>query len=47
MAHSVIDMAHISAEQNRINNFITRLQEQWIEPEPDEKGNDLDPFHRS
>jgi hypothetical protein len=44
MAHSVIDEAHIAAQQNRINNLDMRLHKQWIEPEPEETGNKLWPF---
>jgi hypothetical protein len=33
MAHSVIDQAHIVAQQNRISALTTRLNEQWILPE--------------
>jgi hypothetical protein len=41
MAHSVIDNAHISAQQNRINTLTTRLHEQWILPELEETGDNL------
>jgi hypothetical protein len=43
MAHSVIDQAHISAQQNRINTLTTRLHDQWILPEPEETGDGLCP----
>jgi hypothetical protein len=33
MAHSVIDKAHIAAQQSRINTLAIRLHEQWILPE--------------
>jgi hypothetical protein len=39
MAHSVIDEAHIAAQQNRISALATRLHKEWILPEPEETGN--------
>jgi hypothetical protein len=41
MAHSVIDQAHITAQQNRISALTTRLHKQWIQPEPEETGKDV------
>jgi hypothetical protein len=41
MAHSVIDQAHITAQQNRINTLTARLNAQWIQPESEETGKDL------
>jgi hypothetical protein len=38
MAHSVIDEAHIAAQQNRISALHERLHKEWIEPEPEEVG---------
>jgi hypothetical protein len=43
MAHSVIDKAHIAAQQSRINTLAMRLHKQWIEPEPEETGKDFWP----
>jgi hypothetical protein len=39
MAHSVIDEAHIAAQQKRISALTTRLHKEWILPEPEETGN--------
>jgi hypothetical protein len=46
MAHSVIDQAHITAQQNRINTLIARLNAQWIQTEPEETGNEFICFLR-
>jgi uncharacterized membrane protein len=44
MAHSIIDAAHIAAQQNRITALEARLNKEWIAPEPEEKGNDFCPL---